>query len=372
MDCFTLFCKIIRKLHLNKMIYKFVKPFVHDMVENKEKDVYAARYLLNNVSANPANSCLCTPKENSYIYDLQVIIPTYKTAQYIERCIDSVLSLPTSRRLVVTVVNDGSPDNTAEVLKKYDTEARVEVITQENRGFSGARNRALDSIKARYVTFLDSDDEFLVGVKIDDVLRFVDDNDIDIYECGYVKFNDKKDLNVFCHENSVSDNGYGLFYGFPWGKIFKSELFSRIHFPKGYWFEDTVMAFVIFPLARKVATSSQLLYHYRINPEGITSKSRGNVKTLDTYWITEQLLADRAALGLRNDEKFAEVMLNQVRMNYNRIRKLGRIDIDRAVFVLTAKLWENYFHNLKTKSPLANALVNRDFLQYRLVLELNK
>lgn len=163
MNSITLLSKIARKLHIKNLTYHVIQPFIHEITGSGEKAVCNARNFLQSVSTNPANSCLCTPKENSCIYDLQVIIPAYKTAQYIERCIDSVLSLPTSRRLVVTVVNDGSPDNTAEVLKKYDAETRVEVITQENRGFSGARNRALDSIKARYVTFLDSDDEFLVG-----------------------------------------------------------------------------------------------------------------------------------------------------------------------------------------------------------------
>lgn len=362
------------KKYIGKFVCKMLLPFIHGEVDCIENSVNEARRFLVGISPNPNKSCLRNDKTKStQEYDLQVIIPAYKTAQYIERCIDSVLALPTSRRIIVTIVNDGSPDNTAEILRKYEEESRVEVITQENRGFSGARNRALDDIKARYVTFLDSDDEFLRGgVKIDELLQFADDNDIDILECSHVIFNDKTDLQTIRHENVISTKANGLLFGVPWGKIFKSELFSCIHFPEGYWFEDTVMAFVIFPMARKVATSSQLLYHYRMNSEGITSKSRGNVKSLDTYWITERLLADRALLGLRNDEMFAEVMLQQVRMNYNRIRNLERTDIDRAVFVLTANLWEKYFHNIKINVPLAKALVNRDFLQYRLVLELNK
>ena len=182
-------------------------------------------------------------------------------------------------------------------------------------------------------------------------------------------FNDKKDLKVFCHENSVSDNGYGLLYGYPWGKIFKAELFSRIRFPNGYWFEDTVMAFVIFSMAKRVATSNVLLYHYRKNPQGITSKSRGKVKILDTYWISEQLLHDRETLKLHNDITFAKVMLQQVKTNYHRIKTLGRSDIDRAVFVLTADLWNKYFSNIKSTSPLAKALAMNDFLQYKVSIE---
>ena len=220
------------------------------------------------------------------------------------------------------------------------------------------------------MTFLDSDDEFLGGVKIDEILRFIENNDIDILECGYVTFNDATDLQVVRHKDDVSDKANGVLYGFPWGKFFKAELFSNICFPEGYWFEDTVMAFVIFPLCRKVATSSVLLYHYRINPDGITSKSRGQNKTVDTYWITEQLLKDRKTLGLQNDLYFAEVMLQQIRMNYNRIKSIRNKDADRAVFILTANLWEQYFSDIKIDSPLVMALTERDFLQYKFVLEL--
>lgn len=155
--------KDARKLHFEKLVYLMAKPFAHDMAGSTEKDICNAESFLQSLSANPANSCLCSKNGNRWSYDLQVIIPAYNTGKYIERCVDSVLSLPASRSIIVTVVNDGSQDCTGDVLRKYDKDQRVEVITQENRGLSGARNRALDSIKGRYVTFLDSDDEFLGG-----------------------------------------------------------------------------------------------------------------------------------------------------------------------------------------------------------------
>ena len=191
-------------------------------------------------------------------------------------------------------------------------------------------------------------------------------------ECGYVTFNDATDLQVVRHKDAVSDKANRVLYGFPWGKIFKAELFSNICFPEGYWFEDTVMAFVIFPLCRKVATSSVLLYHYRINPDGITSKSRFQNKAVDTYWITEQLLKDRKTLELQNDLYFAEVMLHQIQVNYGRIKSLRSKNIDRAVFILTANLWEQYFSDIKIDSPLVKALTERDFLQYNLILKLSR
>ena len=170
--------KIIKKLHLNRILYLILYPFIHNKIKIDEIEICNARNFLQSISPNPANSCLCKPRECKSDYDLQVIIPAYKTAQYIEKCIDSVLDLPTSCSIIITVVNDGSPDNMIEILKKYNSDPRVEVITQENRGLSGARNRALENIKGRYVTFLDSDDEFLKGVKIDELLSSIQRNNI--------------------------------------------------------------------------------------------------------------------------------------------------------------------------------------------------
>lgn len=367
-------CKVARKLHLNKIMYLVAKFFAHDKIQYNETTIMRTRKVLSDLCPNPNNSCIYNDNSNlcNYKFDLQVIVPAYNTAKYIKRCIDSVLSLPTSRNIIVTVVNDGSTDNTGEILLQYMTDSRVEIITQENRGFSGARNRGLDNIKARYITFLDSDDEFLQGTKIDYLLSMAENSNVDILECGHITFNDDGDKQIIRHKNLVSDKANGLLYGFPWGKFFRSELFSNIRFPEGYWFEDTVMAFVIFPMCKKVATSSELLYHYRINPEGITSKSRGNIKSLDTYWITEQLLSDREVIGLPNDCTFANEMLKQIRMNYNRLKGINNLDIDRYVFILTTHLWKKYFHEVNTNSRLAAALMKHDFLQYLLLIELEQ
>lgn len=82
-------------------------------------------------------------------------------------------------------------------------------------------------------------------------------------------------------------------------------------------------------------------------------------------------MADRVTLNLHNDEAFSEVMLGQIRMNNSRVKKLARLDIDRAVFILTADIWNKYFHDMNISSPLARALTEYDFGKYKLLLELS-
>jgi len=89
---------------------------------------------------------------------ISVIIPVYNTAAYLPRCLDSILN-NTYQNLEVLCVNDGSPDNSLEILKAYAArDSRVKVIDQENGGISVARNRAMAQASGQYIAFVDSDD----------------------------------------------------------------------------------------------------------------------------------------------------------------------------------------------------------------------
>jgi glycosyltransferase involved in cell wall biosynthesis len=86
---------------------------------------------------------------------VSIIIPSYNSAQYVADAIESALNQTIESKQVI-VVNDGSTDDTAELLNQYRD--RIEVIHQENRGLSGARNTGLRSAKGECVAFLDADD----------------------------------------------------------------------------------------------------------------------------------------------------------------------------------------------------------------------
>ena len=89
---------------------------------------------------------------------ISVIIPVYNAAEYLPRCLDSILN-NTYRNLEIICVNDGSKDSSLEVLNSYAAkDPRVKVIDQENAGVSAARNRGLDEATGEYIAFVDSDD----------------------------------------------------------------------------------------------------------------------------------------------------------------------------------------------------------------------
>ena len=84
-------------------------------------------------------------------------MPVYNGEKFIDDAINSVCA-QTYDNWELVIVNDGSKDNTADVLKKYEINSQIKIIHQENGGVSVARNTAISASKGEYIVFLDADD----------------------------------------------------------------------------------------------------------------------------------------------------------------------------------------------------------------------
>jgi hypothetical protein len=116
-----------------------------------------------------------------------VIIPTYNYGAFIEESINSVFN-QTRRPDEIIVVNDGSTDNTSEVLKKY-SDKQISVITTTNQGVSAARNTGLDNASGDVIAFLDADDRWLPDM-LDRQMRLIEaDPEIVCVFSNFIRFN---------------------------------------------------------------------------------------------------------------------------------------------------------------------------------------
>lgn len=105
---------------------------------------------------------------------IDIIIPTFNRSHLIERSINSVLC-QSRQSFELYVVDDGSTDETQNVLQKYADHPKVHLLKQDNRGVSSARNLGIKNSKAEWIAFLDSDDEWLPQ-KLEKQLEFHSQN----------------------------------------------------------------------------------------------------------------------------------------------------------------------------------------------------
>ena len=91
-------------------------------------------------------------------YAVSVIVPVYNVEKFLPRCLGSVKA-QTLKNIQIVCVNDGATDKSGEILAHFaEDDTRFLVITQANKGLSGARNTGLQAVKGKYVFFLDADD----------------------------------------------------------------------------------------------------------------------------------------------------------------------------------------------------------------------
>ena len=283
---------------------------------------------------------------------------------------DSISNQQAKYRFLVVAINDGSPDGSREILRKYERLANVIIIDQKNKGLSGARNTGLKHIRAKYVTFVDSDDRMMPGA-IEAMMNAAVKYDADIVEGSYKTFYNNEEQNGCRHGYTVTDQWLGKLFGYPWGKVIRSTKLQHICFPEGYWFEDTLFSFILYGMCNKMVTIPDDVYLYRINPKGISATSAGNPKVIDSILVTLQLLEDAKTLGLSMTGQLYDMFLCQVRMNYSRISTLHESSIDLHVFAITCRAKHQYFPNEHTTDaqlkPIEQALDEHDFGKYRVL-----
>ena len=358
--------RLSKLAYKNKIMFNSVLKFTNCTSINNSDE---ARKFLNKISYKPKGRSIIKNNLKEPMYDLKIIVPAYNVEYYIDECLMSILNQKTDYQFKIVVINDESTDNTGEILKKYEVYENIEVITQKNKGLSGARNAALREIDSKYIMFIDSDDK-LADNAIQLLMECAFNNDSDIVEGSYYKFNNNnKILEKNIHTSKINVQAFNNIRSFAWGKVIRSSLFENICFPEGFWYEDTVFMYLIFPLCKKASTISDCVYLYRHNVKGITVTSRKNKKCIDTYWIIETMLDDMDKLGIEVNQEIYEFTLYQILFNFRRIRYLD-IEIKKSIFLLSADLINNKFSSFKTNNKnrveLEKALKEYNFTQYYL------
>ena len=316
---------------------------------------------MDSCSNKPDMKTTYTNKECSK--DLSIIVPAYNAEKTIRECIDSVISQQTSVDYELIIVNDGSSDKTKEIVTSIKSDKKV-LINQENKGFSGARNTGIDASVGKYIMFLDSDD-MLVGNCIEGMMGKIRKSGADIIQGSYYSFlENTNNFNYSKFQDTIVTSTESILKapGFPWAKIYKREMFNQLRFPLNVWFEDTIVCMVLYRMCKKMVVTSDVVYAYRLNPNGITAKARHSNKCIDHYWVMEQVLEDARNSGLQSDEiQYDLVKGHMSTLLYRRISLMSDEVIEGA-FNLACQMLENIRpENYKVKGRTIDKDIERAF-----------
>lgn len=172
---------------------------------------------------------------------ISVVIPVYNTGTngYLARCLDSILK-NTYTKLEIICINDGSTDNSLEVLNKYKSiDSRMVIINQKNAGVSAARNVGIECSHGDYIAFIDSDD-WIDNEYFQKLIDCVIQEEADMVLCRYVESdgeNIKKNINSKLHETKcmLGKDFFGIkadswMRGFIWGRLYRKSLIGENRF----------------------------------------------------------------------------------------------------------------------------------------------
>jgi glycosyltransferase involved in cell wall biosynthesis len=151
---------------------------------------------------------------------ISVVMPTYNRADSLERAIQSVLG-QTYRNIDVIVVDDGSTDNTSEILRKFTKDSRLRVIRHEkNKGVCAAKNTGFDNIRGEWFFITDSDDE-LLPTALEELIRIPLEVDTEVNQvtCNIIEYETNKflgfgfDKDQYWDEEAIYSKTKGEFAG---------------------------------------------------------------------------------------------------------------------------------------------------------------
>jgi len=218
---------------------------------------------------------------------VSIIIPVFNAEDYLEECLDSVVN-QTLKDIEIICVNDGSEDNSLEILNNYaKNDKRFVIISQENQGQGVARNKGLDLVKSDYFCFLDSDDKLELDA-IEKSYNLAKDKDLDFVMFRMINFDDDKEefyktpgYDMYFVYNKIKDKVFNykdlgelIFYVSvsPANKLFKSKFVfdSGVKFPKNTFFEDNVFFWRLFFNAKRIFFTPEYFYIRRVHSKSTT------------------------------------------------------------------------------------------------------
>ncbi len=225
---------------------------------------------------------------------ISVVIPVYNTEKYLRQCIDSVVN-QTFKDIEIICVDDGSTDNSLEILKEYQkNDSRLIILQQNHIGAGEARNKGIEVAKGKYIGFLDSDDWFEPDMlekmhqratKFDADMVVCSSKNYDIETNTFINPSEYYPINLEMvpletpfNYKDCPDYIFNIFGVEPWRHLFLNELITKnnIKFQNLESCNDVAFSLIARICAKKIVITNKELITHRIDHTGCITEKRWN------------------------------------------------------------------------------------------------
>lgn len=305
--------------------------------------------------------------------NLTIIVPVYNTSKYLKRCIDSLLKQSNSE-IQILLIDDGSTDNSEEILKQYEKE-NPEIIRyykKDNSGIADTRNYGISKAEGKYIMFVDSDDYIKENLIEDLKQHMIKDIDLIKFKLERVKENGQviQKVNGPTFDNLSGEEAFNILafsdvlLDSPCVYVFKKELFTKnnFKFKVGTEHEDFGLIPLVILKAKKVTSIDNYGYCY-VQSENSITRNENYEKTLKKF--NDALLHYDSTIDFINRNDLNEKTKKNVKTYYTnaiilKLKELKKEDLNL------------YIQKIKERKMIKNIQVN-NFKQLikKLILMIN-
>lgn len=310
---------------------------------------------------------------------ISIIVPVYNTGSKLEQCLNSIKNQTKKIDIEILIINDGSTDNSEDIIKQYIQENKqdnIKYFSKENEGIAKTRNFGIEQATSKYIMFLDSDD--YLDVKAFEILEKYIEQDIDLIKFKLQRVDEKGEIleevggpifdilkgqeafnKLYC-EDVLLDS--------PCVYLIKKELFTEndFKFERTYHEDFGLIPFIILS-AKTVISIPEYLYKYVQAPNSITRTEDYN-KTIKKM---EDVLAHYDNM-LKKLEKLnlEKITKENVKIYYTNsiILKLNELNKDSQKIYIQEIKQRKMYKNIKPRN--LKQLIKRILLKYNIKLYL--
>lgn len=210
---------------------------------------------------------------------VSVIVPVYNVELYLEKCLDSLVN-QTIDNIEIIVVNDGSTDNSQNIINEYSEKypQKIRGYIKKNGGLSDARNFGINKATGQYIGFVDSDD-YVEKDMFEKMYNKAITKNFDVVVCDVNCKTDSDEQHISSLvEKDLTDSAdikkqMINIYPVAWNKIYKKNLFNNgVKFKTKIWYEDVDFLYKLFPYITSIGVVKEPLINY-IQRTGTISKT---------------------------------------------------------------------------------------------------